>query len=360
MKKIVLALAVIIILLPVSQSFAQLTETPSTLGVKLTSTAPFSYKDEQGYTVVIGEVENTRTFPVKNVKVWVGFYSDKAGGPGGQTPIESTTGGTLLEVIPAKGKSPFIIKSKTPDPEITQVTINILGFNSAAQKQQALQITPNKLIIGNTIKLSAEVKNTGQLESTKTNVHLIAFDAFKPPRIVGIKTVTIDEITQGKSANANFDALMDYRATSFKVVAESDIYQSKFVDVTDISLDAPTRLISINDVKALDENGERVSEFKVGTPINITSELAIQFSAVSGQKQDYVYYAQVKHFGEAAPVEFIGIHEGTFDSAEPQTVSVSWTPQQAGGFFIEAYVWDPSGVALAPPSKTISIVLVTQ
>lgn len=361
MKKIVLALAVIILLLPVSQSFAaEYTETPPTLGVKLTSTAPFSYKDDQGYTIVLGEVENTRTFPVQNIKVWVGFYSEKAGGSGGQTPIESTTGDTLLEVIPAKGKSPFIIKSKTPNPEISRVTINILGFNSAPQKQQLLQITPDTLTIGNTVKLSADVRNTGQQESTKTNVHLIAFDAFKPPRIVGIKTVTIDEITQGKSANVKFDVSVDYRATSFKVVAESDRYQSKFTDVKDISLDAPTRLISINDVQILNATGERVSEFKVGTPVNITSELAIQFSAVAGAQQDYVYYAQVKHFGEAAPVEFIGINEGTFNSAIPQTASVSWTPQQAGGFFIEAYVWDPNGVALAPPSKTISIVLVTQ
>jgi hypothetical protein len=38
---------------------------------------------------------------------------------------------------------------------------------------------------------------------------------------------------------------------------------------------------------------------------------------------------------------------------------VSWTPENAGGFFIEAYVWDPDGIALAAPSKTISIVLVT-
>jgi hypothetical protein len=222
-----------------------------------------------------------------------------------------------------------------------------------------LEITPDTLAIGNTIKLSAEIKNNGAQESTKTNVYLIAFDAFKPPRIVGIQTLTIDEITQGQSVNIEFDALMDYRATTFKVLAESDNYQSPITDVTDISLDTLTRLISINDVGVMDLSGKRVSQLKVGEPVDIASDLSIQYFALSGSKQPYVYYAQVKQFGETAPVEFLGIAEGEFSSAVPQTASVNWTPEREGGYFIEAYVWDPNGVALAAPSKTISIVLVT-
>jgi hypothetical protein len=359
MKKILVISIFAFLLLPVSQGFGQVTDTPATLGVKLTNTTPFSYKDDQGYTIVIGEVENTKTFPVTNIKVWVGFYSGNASGPGGEAPLETVTGSTLLDVIPARGKSPFMIKSKTANPEISEVTINILGFNSATQKQQVLQITPATLTIGNTIKLPVEIKNNGPQESTKTNVYLIAFDAFKPPRIVGIQTLTIDEITQGKSANIEFDALMDYRATSFKVLAASDNYQSPITDVTDISLDTLTRLISINDVNVMDSSGTRVSQLKVGEPVDIASDLSIQYFALSGSKQPYVYYVQVKQFGETAPVEFLGIAEGEFSSAVPQTASVSWTPEREGGYFIEVYVWDPNGVALAAPSKTISIVLVT-
>jgi len=358
MKKILVISIFAFLLLPVSQGFGQVTDTPSTLVVKLTNTTPFSYKDDQGYTIVIGEVENTTTFPVTNIKVWVGFYSGKTSGSG-EAPLETVTGSTLLDVIPARGKSPFMIKSKTANPEISKVTINILGFNPATQKQQMLEITPDTLAIGNTIKLSAEIKNNGAQESTKTNVYLIAFDAFKPPRIVGIQTLTIDEITQGQSVNIEFDALMDYRATTFKVLAESDNYQSPITDVTDISLDTLTRLISINDVGVMDLSGKRVSQLKVGEPVDIASDLSIQYFALSGSKQPYVYYAQVKQFGETAPVEFLGIAEGEFSSAVPQTASVSWTPEREGGYFIEAYVWDPNGVALAAPSKTISIVLVT-
>ena len=72
-----------------------------------------------------------------------------------------------------------------------------------------------------------------------------------------------------------------------------------------------------------------------------------------------MYYAQVKQFGEKAPVEFLGSAEGEFDSGTPQTVKVTWTPEHEGGYFVETYVWDPDAVALAAPSKTISVILVT-
>lgn len=358
MRKL-LGVLLIFLLLPLGHVFAQLTESPSTLGVKLTSTAPFSYKDEEGYTVVIGEVENTKTFPVKNVKIWVGFYSGKASGSAGETPLETVTASSLLDVIPSKGKSPFIIKSKTPNPEISEVTINVLGFNSASAKQQVLEINPKTLIIGETVILPATLTNGGQTETANVKVHLIALDAFMPPRIVGIKTIEVDELGAKRSTDVEFDAKMDYRASSFKVIAESDEYQSKLTDVKNVSLDTLTRLISINNVQVVDLIGDRISQIRVGETVNITSDLTIQYSALTKPNQPFVYYAQVKQFGEKAPVEFIGFMEGQFNSAEPQTATVEWTPEHEGGFFIEAYVWDPDAVPLAAPSKTVSIVLVT-
>lgn len=357
MQRLYVALLVWI-LLPVGLAFAQVTETPSTLGVKLASSSPFSYKDEQGYTVVLGEVENTKTFAVKNVKVWAGFYSGKASGRG-EPPLETVTGQTLLDVIPPKAKSPFIIKSKTPNPEISQVTVNILGFNSAPSKQQLLQVAPQTLLIGDTIMLPVTVTNNGQIPATNIQIHLIAFDAFMPPRVVGIQSIQVDELGPAKSTPIEFDEKMDYRANSFKVVAESDEYQSKTTDVSKISLNTMTRLISINDVRLIDQIGEPVSEIRAGQTVNITSNLSIQFSALTKQEQPYVFYVQVKQFGQNAIVEYIGIFEGKFNSAQTQTVSIPWTPQNEGGYFIETYVWDQDGVPLAAPGKVIPLVLVT-
>ncbi|WP_268541236.1 hypothetical protein [Candidatus Nitrosotenuis cloacae] len=360
MRNLLVGLFALLLLLPVVHIFAQTTNTQSTLGVKLTSTEPFSYKDEEGYTVVIGEVENTKSFPVTNVKIQAGFYDDAAAGPGGKSPLETATGTTLLTIIPPYGKSPFMIVSESPDPDITHINLNILGFNSAgtAQKQQLLEIKPSSASIGNTVKMSAEITNKGQQESTGTSVHLIALDAFNPPRIVDIETMQVDDIGVGDSQDVEFDVDVDYRASSFKLIAESDKYQSKLTDVTKVTLETMTKLITINNVQLEDQSGVRISQVKIGTPVNITSDLTIQYGAKTNEKQEYVYYAQVKQFGEKAPVEFLGFSEGAFASPDLQTASVEWTPQSEGGFFVEAYVWDRDGMALAAPSKTISIILV--
>jgi hypothetical protein len=354
----ILVFALLFLLFPITTVFAQVTDTQSTLGVKLTNTAPFVYKDDEGYTVVIGEVENTKNFPINNVKVWVGFFSGEAAGSAGETPLETVTGTSLLEVIPAKGKSPFIVKSETPDPEISEVTINILGFNSATQKQQLLEVEPGALIIGETITLDVQITNTGSNQAENIKAHLIGFDAFSPPRIVGIQTVAVDEIGSKKTTDILFDVVMDNRASSFKVIAESDDSQSKLTNVDEISLEAPTKLITINDVEVLNSDGDRISKIKLGQTVDISSHLSI-FASSESSEQDYVYYVQVRQFGEKAPVEFLGFTEGKFDSTEPQTAMVSWTPENEGGFFIETYVWDLDAVALAAPSKTVSVILVT-
>lgn len=358
MKKLIV-FSLLLLLFPTSQVLAQVTDTQSTLGVKLTNIAPFIYKDDQGYTVVIGELENTKSFPVNNVKVWAGFYSGNSAGSAGESPLETVTGTSLLSVIPAKGKSPFVLKSETADSEISEVTINVLGFNSATQKQMNLDVTPGQLIIGETIKLDAKITNNAQDAATNIKAHLIGYDSFNPPRIVGIQTVTIEDIESKKTADVSFDGKMDPRASSFKILAESDKSQSKMTNVDDISLESPTRLITINDVDVLGSDGKRASKIKIGQAVDITSQLSIQFSAIDKQDQKFAYYVQVKQFGQKATVEFLGVQEGEFDSADPQTISVQWTPEHEGGFFVETYVWDLNAVALAAPSKTVSVILVT-
>lgn len=338
-------------MLPV-QGFAQLSDTPSSLGVKLTGST-FSYQDEEGHTVVIGEVENTKTFPVTNVKIWVGFYSDESS----KNPLETNTGTTLLSVVPPYGKSPFIIKSKTPDPEIAQISVNMLGFNSASPKQQLLEVIPSTLSISDAMSLSGTITNKGQQSSVNNQVHLISYDSFSPPRIVGIQSVSISELKPNTTYDFGFEGTVDPRAASFKIIAESNNYQSKITPVTDISIDVMTRLITINDIQVLDSSGNHLSKIKLGTPVDITSTLSIQ--AISSGEQQYVYYTQVKQFGEKGTVEFLGTAEGTFNSTAPQSPSVTWVPENEGGFFIETFVWDQNGAALASQSSTVSVILVT-
>jgi hypothetical protein len=340
-------------MLPVSQGFAQLTDTPSSLGVKLVGNT-FSYRDSEGYTIVLGEVENTKNFPVTNVKIWVGFYADKSSG--NSSPLETTTGTTLLGSVQPHGKSPFMIKSQTPDPEISQITINMLGFNSASPKQQLLEIAPGTASISENFTMSGTITNKGQGTSTHARIHLISYDAFSPPRIVGIHTISVDDLKANTTYDFAFDTAVDPRATSFKVLAEADNYQSKSTDVTHVSVDVLTRLITINDVRVIDSSGNGTLKLHVGEPVDITSALSIQ--ATTSGAQPFVYYAQVKQFGEKGTVEFLGVSDGIFNSTQMQTAKVTWTPESEGGFFIETFVWDPSGAALAAPSSTVSIILV--
>ena len=89
--------------------------TPGTLTVVLTSETPFVYKDNEGYTVVVGNVENKNELtPVTNVQIRVNFYDDT-----GSEPLE-TNQGLTLEVIPELGISPYMVKSSTPNPNITR------------------------------------------------------------------------------------------------------------------------------------------------------------------------------------------------------------------------------------------------
>ncbi|MBA4458867.1 MAG: hypothetical protein H2A90_03805, partial [Nitrosopumilaceae archaeon] len=62
MKKFVLVAFLAISLIPFYHAFAQeLTDTPSTLSVSISSEAPFVYQDSEGYTVVVGTVKNHNT-----------------------------------------------------------------------------------------------------------------------------------------------------------------------------------------------------------------------------------------------------------------------------------------------------------
>ncbi|MDH3502573.1 MAG: hypothetical protein OEL69_08735, partial [Nitrosopumilus sp.] len=99
-------------LFPISSGFSQVTDTKPTLSVILTSDSPYIYHDEEGYTVVVGSIKNTNPLTaVSDVKIRATFYDDIS-----VTPIEIVQGRPILEVIPSLGTSPYMIKSKTPNP----------------------------------------------------------------------------------------------------------------------------------------------------------------------------------------------------------------------------------------------------
>ena len=78
MSKLILSVFLILLLIPLSQGFSQeYSDNTPTLSVSLSSETPIVYKDSEGYTVVVGIVENNDSLtPVTNVKIQVSFFDD--------------------------------------------------------------------------------------------------------------------------------------------------------------------------------------------------------------------------------------------------------------------------------------------
>ena len=355
MKRIFSGLVVALLLFSLNPSFSQFDDRPPTLGLELTSFEPFQYKDEEGYTVIVGELKNTRDFPVTGVKIWAGFYDDV-----NLQPIESTIGTTILEVIPANSNAHYMIKSPSPNSSITNVSVNLLGFNSAVAKHQALIVESVTTEITDRFVFSGTLENTAGSDSENINIHLIFYDAFAPPRIVGIFTTEIEEmITAGSSITFDFDEKKPRQAVGFKIFAESNNFSSNSVDNKIVPQEFISKLITINDVSIYDKQGNRLSDVTVNSPIKIQSNISLQFTdSQLAPEQSYVYYTQIKQSGVKPFVEYIGTFEGTFNDERSQNPNLEWIPEKKGIYFIETFVWDTKGIPLAS-SGPIILVLVT-
>jgi len=358
MKKALLAFFLIFTLFPISSSYSQeLTDKEPTLGIVLTSFSPFNYKDDDGKTVILGEVENTKNFPISGVKIWAGFYDNFS-----ENPLETIIGTTILEVIPPFGKSPYMIISETPNSAITSVSVTLLGFNSSPEKKPQLKLHLDTLEIGEKLSLSGTITNNGELNSTDTKIQLISYDVFNPPRVLGIATINLEnDIAPGGTENFEFDVKRDSRAVDFKIVGESKDYVTSLLDITDTSLEVLNKLVTINDITVTDSDGNRLPFFSVGSTINIQSELDFQnLSLEESEIQSYVYWIQIKKSVEidsVTYVEFIGSAEGSIVSENIEIPSVGWIPQNDGVYFVETFVWDPKNIPLASKGP-LSLILV--
>ena len=78
MQKIIFSIILILILLPISQVFSQeYTDTNPTLSISLKSQSSFVYQDSEGYTIVIGLIENNDPLSfLTNVVIQAKFFDD--------------------------------------------------------------------------------------------------------------------------------------------------------------------------------------------------------------------------------------------------------------------------------------------
>ncbi len=313
----------------------------STLTVAVCSS--YSYKAANGTTVVLGDIQNNNNFPISGVKVGVTFEDLN------NNVLEYKTGTTLLQVVEPNSMAPFSISSTNASSSITQVAVNLAGFSPASAEDQALTIQSSSLQLSDNLILAGILKNGGTATAANTNLYLITYDAFQ--RVVGIDTTTIPNISAGNTVNFTITSIPSSRAKTFQIIAESDNYQSLPTNVTNIIAALPVMVSSTN---VTNPSGSPYSTIPVDAPVKISSNLNYLLDSV----QPYVYYVQVKKFG--GEVEFIGNTTGVFLGGNDQdhTESVSWTPDTAGSYYIETYVWDSNGVPISSSGTKINIALV--
>jgi len=351
MQKIFLCAFLILMLLPISSGFSQKSDTPSTLSVALTSDSPFVYKDKEGYTIVIGNVENrSELTSVTNVQLIANFYDET-----GNEPLETVLGGTILEVIPELGTSPYVIQSESANPNITHVSIVLKEFSPSPSKSQQLVVESTDILLDENLRVSGILTNGGS-PITDTFVYLAFYDTFIPPRLIGISSTQIGDVEANEKVDFYFNEEIDQRAISFQIFAQSNVFYSNFVD--EKIPQQITKLVTISGVSLIDSQGNKLSEITVGSTVNIQSKALIHFSIdQKSNETPYTYYAQVKQSGEKPYVEFIGKFDGRFIGTGSQSISIDWIPENSGLFFIETYVWDRNNIPIADKGPIILIVI---
>lgn len=351
MKKIFLSLFLILMLFPISSSFSQKSDTLSTLSVVLTSEAPFVYQDDEGYTIVVGNVENKNEITsVTNVQLVVNFYDET-----GFEPLETVRSSTILEVIPESGTSPYMIKSSSPNPNITQVSIFLEGFSPSSSKSQQLEVESSSVVLDEKLKISGVLTNGGS-PITNTTVHIAFYDSFIPPRLVGVSTIPIGDIAANEKVDFYFNEEIDSRAVNFQIFAQSDVFYSNFINEN--VPEQLTRLVTISNTSLKDTEGNRLAEINVGSTVNIHSDVWVQFSSdPTTNETPYRYYVQVKESGDKPYVEFLGKFDGRFIGTGSQSIAIDWIPENSGVYFIETFVWDRSNIPIAQKGPIVLIVV---
>lgn len=354
MMKVVLCTFLILLLIPFSQAFsAEVTDTPSTLTVFLDKENIHVYQDSDGYTVVVGIVKNNNSqTAIKNVEIQVKFFDEFS-----FTPLEIVKGNTTLEVITKNGESTFSIISKTPNPEITDASVSLLGFDPSSEKSPGLTVYSTDVFLDKSFKFSGVLQNGGA-PSSNTKVHLAFYDGFEPPRILSVSTIELGNVDLNTDVSFELDEEINSRAVGFFLFAESSVFISDLVDVGITESRIPNKLVTISNVSVEDTSGNKLSELRVGSQANIKSETLIQFAADEESNETaYTYYVQVRESGESPYVEYVGTFDGRFIGTGQEIQTIDWISEKAGLYFIETFVWDRNNIPIADQGPFVLVII---
>ena len=234
MNKPVFGIILFLLLLPISTIFSQeYTDTNPTLTISMDSNSNFVYQDSEGHTVVIGLIENNDPLSfVTNVVIQANFYDDF-----NPNPLEVKEGSTTLKVIPPNTKSPFIIRSDNPNPDIAEVSTNFLTFDTSESMNNSLNISINDVSLEPIITSSDNVYSlsflgilrNGDTSISNTAAHLAFYDVFN--RIIQISTIEIGNVDANELVSLTLNEDINSSSVGFVLFSESDKFYSDVIDV---------------------------------------------------------------------------------------------------------------------------------
>ena len=365
MKKIFFSTIFILILFPMSQSYSQeFTDTNPTLTVFLNSDNSFVYEDSDGHTIVVGLVENNDPLSfITNVVIQAKFFDDF-----NSNSLEVSEGSTVLKVIPPNTKSPFIIRSENPNPNITEVSTTILKFDTSESIKNSLIISNPNVFLDPIYNLSDSTYNvsfSGTLQNgnapiSETFVYLAFYDVFD--RIIQISSIEIGDVEMNEMKSLKLTEDISTSVVGFLLFSESDKFYSTILNVKIPPPEIYVKLVSISDVIVKDTLGKKLSEVKLGNVIQIESKTSIQFTENNiVNETPYTYYVQIKETSSnpdmPPTIHHIDKFDGKFMGNGLELQSIDWIPEKKGLFFIETFVWDRNNVPLATPGPFVLILV---
>ena len=234
MNKPVFGIILFLLLLPIHTIFSQeYTDTNPTLTISMDSNSNFVYQDSEGHTVVIGLIENNDPLSfVTNVVIQANFYDDF-----NPNPLEVKEGSTTLKVIPPNTKSPFIIRSDNPNPDIAEVSTKFLTFDTSELMNNSLNISINDVSLEPIITSSDNVYSlsflgilrNGDTSISNTAAHLAFYDVFN--RIIQISTIEIGNVDANELVSLTLNEDINSSSVGFVLFSESDKFYSDVIDV---------------------------------------------------------------------------------------------------------------------------------
>jgi len=361
MQKSIFGIILFVLLLPISPIFSQeYTDTNPTLSISLNSEINFIYHDSDGYTIVVGLIENNDPLAfLTNVIIQATFFDSF-----NSNALDVSEGKTVLKVIPPNSKSPFIIRSENPNPNISEVQLSILNFDTSKSMQNKLFVSVNDIFLDPmfdfydstyTLSFSGELQN-GSALIQETAVHLAFYDVFD--RIIQVSTIEIGDVDINKKIPLELTEKINSSAVGFLLFSESDTFYSTTVNVKLPPPQIITKLATISDVIVTNTLGKTLSEIKVGSTVKIESKTLLQFDT---NEIPYTYYVQIKeipsNLDTPSTIEYIGNFDDQFIGNGIKLQSLDWIPEKKGLFFIETFLWDGNNVPIAAKGPLVSFLV---